>query len=56
MTLESEYDYCDVFVGIDGNAVFLQDETGEAVYLDTNMVRVLLPALQHFLGKGALPE
>lgn len=56
MKLESKYDYCDVFVGNADGAICLQDETGEAIYLDAKMVEELLPALNHFLQKGVLPE
>lgn len=56
MKLESEFDYCEVFVSNADNAVCLQDETGEAVYLDAKMAKELIPALQHFIATGALPE
>lgn len=55
-TLESENDYCDVWVTNAGAAVCIQDETGDAVYLDKKQASQLLPLLQNFIETGELPE
>lgn len=55
-TLESENDYCDVWVTNADAAVCIQDATGEAIYLDKKQALQLIPLLQHFTETGELPE
>lgn len=55
-TLESEHDYCDVWVTNADAAVCIQDVTGEEVYLDKKQASQLIPLLQHFIETGELPE
>lgn len=49
-------EYCEVWVTEDDDAICLQDETGDSLYLSQKQATELLPILENFIKTGELPE